>query len=182
MTKWFFVLVFFCALQVNAQNYSLFENDVRIYPDKVRTTLTHYGEFAITDKFGIADYVFVTNDWGELTVGPYYRTDKFFVTVLPGLETLNKFRIGFYSYYKLFSVTTVSAFYEKGVVDYYDFQVRNDYKHWTFMMRYRQDYGLGVPIGYKLNHFQLFYTTFYDVDNNFDGDWLPTVSLNFEFK
>jgi hypothetical protein len=50
------------------------------------------------------------------------------------------------------------------------------------MLRYRQDYGLGIPIGYKYKSFQLFYTTFYDVDGNFDGKWLPTLSLNFEFK
>jgi len=108
-----FLVLLFWALLVNAQNYSLFENDFRVYKDNIRTTLTHYGEFEITDKFGVADYIFVTNDWGEFTIGPYYKFKNGLITVLPGIETFNKFRIGFYGYITLNDVTTISAFYEK---------------------------------------------------------------------
>lgn len=175
------VSLFWVVTGVTAQNYSFFENDVRLYKGFTRTTLTHYGEFELSSKFGIADYVFVTNDWGEFTIGPYFKPNsKFLIAVLPGIETLNKFRIGFYSYYKLTSLTTISAFYEYGVVDYFDFQIRNDHKHLTYMLRLRQDYGLGIPIGLKYSNFQLFYTTYYNIEQICVHKWLPTISLNIE--
>lgn len=175
------ILLTFWVFNVNAQNVSLFENDVRFYKENVRTTFTHYGEFEITEKFGIADYVFVTNDWAEFTIGPYLKIGDGLIAVLPGLETNNKFRIGFYGYYVFNKLTTVSAFYEKGVVDYFDFQIRNDHKRLTYMFRLRQDYGLGIPIGYKLGNVQVMYTTYYNVEKIGKHTWLPTLSLNLTF-
>lgn len=152
---------------------TLFENDVRFYENKSKVTLTHYSEYPINEKFGIADYVFVTDDWGELTVGPYYKpTKNSLITVLPGIESTGNFRIGFYGYL-MFDTYTVSAFYEKGLIDYWDFQIRKDWNNITVMLRNRQDYGVGVPIGYKFGVAQFMYTTYLN-----KGEVVPTISFN----
>lgn len=152
---------------------TLFENDVRFYDNKAKVTLTHYSEYQITEKFGIADYVFVTDNWGELTVGPYYKpTKNSLITVLPGIETDGNFRVGFYGYY-MFDTYTISAFYEKGNVDYWDFQMRRDWNNITVMLRNRQDYGIGIPIGYRFDIVQVMYTTYIN-----KGYVIPTFSLN----
>ena len=176
-----FITLFWAMTNVMAQNSSFFENDIRFYNNFNRITLTHYGEHSLSERFGIADYVFVTNDWGELTVGPYFKINSnFLVAVLPGIETTNNFRLGFYSYYKLNKLTTISAFYEWGLVDYFDFQIRNDHKVLTYMLRLRQDYGLGIPIGVKINKFQLFYTNFYNIEQIGNHKWLSTISFNIQ--
>lgn len=176
------ILLMVLGIQLNAQNYSYFENDLRFYKNKTRVTFTHYGEFEINEKFGIADYVFVTSDWGEFTIGPYWKFNKRgLVAVLPGIETLSKFRIGFYGYYKFENNFTVSAFYEKGVIDYFDYQLRKDHEKWFYILRARQDYGIGIPVGYKFQNFHFMYATYYNFEKIGEHKFLPTFSLNLEF-
>lgn len=167
-------MVYWAVVHSTAQ--TLFENDIRFY-SKPKVTLTHYSEYAITEKFGIADYVFVTDDWGEFTVGPYYKfTPNSLVTVLPGLETDGKFRIGFYGYVT-FKDYTLSAFYKIGIVDYWDYQFRKHINGFTIMIRARQGYGFGVPMGFRYKQLEFMYTTYVNIEDN-KQKLLPTLSFN----
>jgi len=192
------------SLSLSAQNYSFFENDVRLINGNETVNLTHFGEFSLTNHFGITDYVSVDNSRlngseGELLLGLYYKpNDKFTFSLLVGQETLTKnIRFGGLAYYKNGDKLLISGFYQRNkspfegksnANEWYDLQIKlallsHDKTSLYVGSRYEKGYGLGLPVGLRhsigSNNLYVVYTTYY----NFEGPkdlFVPTFGLNFE--
>lgn len=199
-------LIILFSVTLSAQNYVNFESDVRFDNDGSATfALSHYGEFAITENFGIVDYIAVNNDskafpeYAEALVGLYIKPFKnITLGALGGVSTDSKaLRIAMVGYYETDRLLLSGFFmndqnFLKGDADFYDLQLR--YKYYTgkktslyIGTRYKTGYGFGLPIGVSRNvgeaKLSVFYTTYYNVeDNRIDEErTLPTIGVNLEF-
>tara|TARA_R110000851_G_scaffold47990_1_gene116326 strand:+ start:2410 stop:3045 length:636 start_codon:yes stop_codon:yes gene_type:complete len=210
MKTLFTTLLLVLTLSLTAQTYSYFDNDVRFVGDEYGgsvTTLTHFGLFPITEKFGFTDYASIEGNnqyqYGQVLLGGYYNiTDKLSVYVMGGKEsTSNQVRFGYMAYYTTGDKFRTYAFYQRNQnpfssetrdSDWYDVMLRvaitsKDNNSLYVGGRYMKFYGVGVPISVrqKLNdssNLYLGYTTFYDVDGDYgNSDWLPTITLALEF-
>lgn len=187
------------------QNYSFFENDVRLPSEgNVITTLTHFGFFPINDKFGITDYASIEgNDeysYGQLMLGGYYNiTNELSAYLMVGKESSsNQVRLGYMVYYITGDNFRGYFFYNRNQnplssetkeTEWFDIMTRfaivsKPKNSFYIGGRYLTNYGLGMPLTVRqtLNGFSNIYvafTPYYDVD--LTKDWLPTISLIFEF-
>lgn len=192
---------------VSAQNYSYFDNDVRFTNDgNPIVTLTHFGVFPITEKFGFTDYASVEGDnlygYGQVLLGGYYNiTDNLSVYLLAGKESIsNQARFAGVLYYTTGDAVRAYAFYQRNEnpfsgdtinSEWYDFMLRlamtSKEKNSSYIgARYIKYYGLGVPISFRqslspTSNLYIGYTHYYDVDDNYSGDWTPTLTLAIEF-
>lgn len=192
------------TIALSAQNYTYFENDMRFIDGETSTSVSHFGEFPITEKFGITDYFQIetgyAGEYGQGLIGLYYKLDNnLSIALFGGLESISKdIRYAFLIYYNN-DRWGISAFYQRNQnpfdkaskeTEWYDFQGRYELiskeKNSLYVgARYMKFYGLGVPIGVRQSlsknlNVYIFYTTYYDIDKLFDNSWIPTVSLNME--
>jgi len=195
------------TIAVSAQNYSYFDNDVRFIDDgNPITTLTHFGVFPITEKFGFTDYASVegNNDfsYGQVLLGGYYNiTNELSVYLLAGKESIsNQARFAGVLYYTTGDKIRAYAFYQRNenplsgdTIDseWFDFMARfallSEEKNSLYIGgRYMKYYGIGVPISFRQalspsSNVYLGYTQYYDIDNDYDSSWTPTLTLAVEF-
>jgi hypothetical protein len=106
MKKIVTLVLLLVSITFNAQNYSFFENDVRLINSEDQdvigneiVTLTHFGFFPISEKFGFTDYASVEgNDqytYGQVLLGGYYNiTDQLSVYLMAGKESVGGVLIG----------------------------------------------------------------------------------------
>lgn len=202
-------LALFLSVGMYAQNYSYFDNDVRFYNDGTNpvVTLSHFGAFPITEKFGFTDYAVIegsadVNRVGLVLLGGYYNvTKELSVYLMAGKESLSTdVRFGGILYYTTGDKFRAYASYQRNQLgftsktkdsEWYDIQARfaivsKEKNSFYAGGRYMKYYGIGVPLSVrqsmsKNSNLILGYTTYYDIDNSYGGDWLPTVTLAFEF-
>jgi hypothetical protein len=206
-------LTLFMTVAVSAQNYSYFDNDVRFYDDKETlgdpvVTLTHFGVFPITEKFGVADYASIegndTYSYGQVLIGGYYQiTPELSVYVLAGKEsTSNEVKFGGMLYYTTGDKFRTYAFYTRNGdpfandtkdSEWYDFMARyalvSKEKNSVYVgARFMKMYGLGPTVSVrqamsKTSNAYLGFTMYNDVSDDYsDGDWTPTLTLAIEFN
>jgi len=194
------------TVSLNAQNYSFFENDVRYDEHSTTVTLTHFGEFGITQNFGFSDYVSVENNqlgvsYGQVLLGVNYKAiENVTFSIFAGKETLtNSHRMAAYTSYLNGDKLFVYAFYQKNPNETYDsefYDLRLRYATYSgnnnsvyVGVRYMRYYGVGLPIGLRQTindncNLYVSYTTYYnaEVGQNYKDSsrWTPTFSLNLE--
>lgn len=218
MKKIIILLLTLASFSVTSQNYSFFENDVRLISSEDReivgneiVTLTHFGFFPITEKFGFTDYASVEGNnqytYGQVMLGGYYNiTDDLSVYLLAGKESINgqisqDLRLGYMAYYTTGDNIRAYAFYQRNGnpfssdtrdTHWYDIFFRyaissEDTHSFYLAARYMRGYGAGIPFIFRAkisegDSIYVGYTTFYDVDNLLpNSDLLHSVSLTFEF-
>jgi hypothetical protein len=202
-------LALFMTVAISAQNYSYFDNDVRFYDEsEAVVTLTHFGFFPITDKFGFADYASLEgNDeygYGQVLLGGYYNvTDKLSVYLMAGKESIsNDVRFGGMLYYTTGDKFRTYAFYQRNEnvfssdtkwSEWYDIMARFAFvskeKNSLYVGgRYMKYYGAGPTVSVRqafnsTSNLYLGVTAYNDVDNDYGGnDWIPTLTLAVEFN
>jgi hypothetical protein len=182
-----FVAMF--TMSMSAQNYSFFEKDVRFTDNSEVVTLTHFGEFQITENFGFTDYAQVQNSddianayygaYGQVLLGVYCKAIPNVTTsVYIGKETAsNDTRMAGYVNYMTGDKLMAYAFYQRNIDESYDsefWDVRVRYAPFSseknsiyIGARYMTCYGIGMPIGYRHSmsekaNVYFSYTTYYD--------------------
>ena len=203
MKKLFFTaLLILTTFAMSAQNYVLLENDYRIFDDSETLNMSQYGEFAFTDHVGVTEYIGYNSDYLgngsylEALVGLYVRPiNNFTVGAMIGVHTdanLKQLRYGAIAYYQTDAVL-LSAFYEVNedwdpngewfdLIARYTIPVSNG-DNWFVGARWKDGYGVGLPIGYckpiGSSNVTLNYITYYN--EGVENEWLPTVTLQIEF-
>lgn len=195
--------------QEKLPNYSYFDNDLRFVQNDMGdpiVTLTHFGFFPLTEKFGFTDYASIEgNDqyqYGQVLLGGYYNiTDELSVYVMGGRESVsNDMRFGYMVYFTNGDQIRTYAFYQRNqspfdsdtkLSEWYDIMFRygvisKEKESYYLGGRYMKWYGLGPTLSYRRNigdgdNVYLGYTTYFDVNNDLGVDVLPTVTLAFEF-
>jgi len=202
------VFALLMTVAVSAQNYSYFDNDVRFYNEgDAVVTLTHFGVFPITEKFGFTDYASIEgNDmysYGQVLLGGYYQiTDDLSVYVMAGKESVsNDLRLGYMLYYSTGDKIRTYAFYQRNGdpfasdtkgSEWYDimarFAVLSKEKNSVYVGgRFMKYYGLGPAVSVRqsltpTSNVYLGFTMYNDVNDDYsDGDWTPTLTLAVEF-
>lgn len=189
MKKIILGIVLMLSVTLSAQNYSFFENDIRFNKNLQTVTLTHFGEFAITENFGFTDYAMVQNSqdtthpkygsYAEVLLGVYCKAIPNVTTSLYiGKESYtNSARIGAFASYIPSDKLLSYAFYQRNLNnsvhnEFWDVRLRfapysTDENSIYIGARYMTTYGLGMPIGYRRSitptfNAYLAYTTYYD--------------------
>tara|TARA_R110000851_G_scaffold47424_1_gene115095 strand:- start:53381 stop:54031 length:651 start_codon:yes stop_codon:yes gene_type:complete len=169
-------LALFMTVAVSAQNYSYFDNDVRFYDEgEAVVTLTHFGVFPITEKFGVADYASIEGNneysYGQVLIGGYYQiTPELSVYLLAGKEggqnlglTNGKVKFGGMLYYTTGDKIRAYAFYTRNGdpfasntknSEWYDFMARyalvSKTKNSVYVgARFMKMYGLGPTVSVR---------------------------------
>lgn len=210
MKKLILKVILLISLNITGQNYSYFENDVRFINKEDGApikTLTHFGFFPITEKFGFTDYASIEGNneyqYGQVLLGGYYNiTNKLSMYLLAGKESIsNQIRFGYMIYFTTGDKIRMYAFYQRNQnpfadktkdSQWYDIMLRfaiSSKENRSFYMggRYMRFYGIGSPISFRKkitteNNIYISYTTFYDINNDFyGGNWIPTLTLALEF-
>jgi len=206
----FFAL--FITVAVSAQNYSYFDNDVRFYDDKEMlgdpvVTLTHFGQFQITESFGFTDYASIEgNDaysYGQVLLGGYYNFGNFTAYVMAGKESIsNDVRFGYMLYYTTGDDFRAYGFYQRNGdpfasdtkdSEWYDVMARfaliSKTKNSVYVGgRFMTYYGLGPTVSVRqslsdTSNVYVGFTMYNDVADDYsDGDWTPTLTLAVEFN
>jgi len=202
------LMTLFMTVAVSAQNYSYFDTDVRFYDEgESVVTLTHFGFFPITEKFGFTDYASVEGNneygYGQVLLGGYYNvTDELSVYLLAGKESIsNDVRFGGMVYYTTGDKFRTYAFYQRNEnvfssdtkwSEWYDVMARvalvsKDKNSVYVGGRYMKYYGAGPTLSVRqtlgaTSNVYLGVTLYNDVDNDYGGsNWTPTLTLAFEF-
>jgi hypothetical protein len=218
MKKIVTLVLLLVSITFNAQNYSFFENDVRLINSEDQdvigneiVTLTHFGFFPISEKFGFTDYASVEgNDqytYGQVLLGGYYNiTDQLSVYLMAGKESVGgvlsqDVRFGYMAYFTTGDKIRTYAFYQRNGnpfssdtrdTHWYDiifrYAIASEETHSFYIAaRYMRGYGVGLPFIFRLkisegDSVYVGYTTFYDVDNLLpNSDVLHSITLSFEF-
>jgi len=210
MKRLFITLLLFISFSMSSQNYSFFENDIRLANSgnsegSSIVTLTHFGFFPITEKFGFADYVSIEGndqyEYGQVLLGGYYNiTDKLSTYIMVGKESVSsEGRFGYMLYFTTGDKIRTYAFYQRNKnpfspttqnSEWYDIMFRYAIKseiNNSFYLgaRVMKGYGTGIPITLRQrisdgDSVYLSYTTYYD-ETLSDFPWRHTLTLVFEF-
>lgn len=214
MKKLLVLSIIMISSLVNAQNYSFFENNIRLINSEDKkelgteiATLTHFGFFPITERFGFTDYASIEANnkyqYGQVLLGGYYSiTENLSIYLMGGLESVSRQpRFGYMLYYTTGDKIRTYAFYQRNknpftsqtkASEWYDIFFRyaiisKDSNSLYLAARYMRGYGLGVPVIFRFkisegDSVYLGYTAFYDVDKLLpETSTLHSISLTFEF-